>query len=421
MTAGDPEPRPMNRGGFLKLAGVGAGLLAAGPLASAAKAGTSIKVGVMVPTGSSYALMGPSLLDGLRLGFEEAGLRGTPITATLVSREVDGGYAYAGTTARELLDDGADVVVAGVSALVAERLGPLFARRRTPLVVANTGAHVVPTAARSPFVLHNSLLYWQASFAMGRWAARNLGRRAFVATSLHDAGYDSVYAFRRGFESAGGAVVGEGVSHADPASPELAALFAAARESRAGVVYGLYSGDAATEFVRGYAASGGRARLVVGSLAVEDYSLRRIGAAAAGVLSAASWTASAQGKLNRAFKQAFRNEYGRAPDPFAALGYDTALLVVEGMRRALGRGLRMQGLVEALRGASVNGPRGRLVVDAATNTVRGPIAIRRVRRVASGLANVAVTTVPPVRSRPKELSALTSARRSGYVNEYLCA
>jgi branched-chain amino acid transport system substrate-binding protein len=419
----DAEARTLDRRRLVKLAGAGAGIVAAGPLVSAAKAHAAsaipLKIGVLVPTGSSYSSMGQSLVDGLTLGFDEARSGASPVNATVVQREVERGFGGALSMSTALLDGGTDVVVAGISALVADRIGALFSARQASLVVADVGAHVVQPASRNPFVLHNSLLYWQASYAAGQWAAANLGTRAFIASGLSDSGYDTVYAFRRGFESAGGTVVGEAVTHAETSG--LADLFGAVRSSGANVLYGLYSGAHATEFVRGYAGSGGGAKLAAGNLALEDYLLSAIGTAAVGATSCASWTGTRATKANQSFTKAFKSRFGRAADPFAALGYDTAALVAEGARRATKSGLGLKRIVEVLGGISIDGPRGSLVVDAATNTVTGPLSIRQVKRTVSGLANVDVAQAPGVPTFPSALASLAAGPVAGYFNEYLCA
>jgi branched-chain amino acid transport system substrate-binding protein len=419
-----PVEGTMSRSRFVKAAAAG-GLVAAVPLASARSARsapiTPLKVGVLVPTASSYASMGRSLVDGLSLGFDDARTGSSAVNATFAQRDVERGYDGASAAATELLDGGADVVVAGVSALVADRLAPLFAERQASLVVADVGAHVVQPSARNANVLHNSLLLWQASFAAGQWAAATVGKSAFVAATVGDAGYDASFAFRRGFESRGGTIVGDAVTGAGASSPSLAEVMAAIRASGASVVYGLYSGARAAQFVQAYAASGAAATLVAGSLAVEDFLLSSIGNAAAGATSCASWTASRSTKANQTFGKRFKTRYGRSADPFAALGYDTAALVAEGARRATKRGLGLRRVIEALEGVSLDGPRGALVVDATTNTVTGPLWMRQVKRTVNGLANVDVAQAPSVSTFPSALSPLAADPRSGYLNEYLCA
>jgi branched-chain amino acid transport system substrate-binding protein len=414
----------MDRGRFVKLAGAGAGVAVAGSLANAgtARAASTIPldVAVIVPSESHYARLGESLLDGLAHGFAQARTIGGAIDANIVHKSIAGGYQGAVPVVEALLDDGPDVVVAAVSAPVAKRLAPLFAERRKPLIVANVGAHVVLPSERSPWVLHNSLLYWQASFVAGQYAGRGGGtnRKAFVSMAQADAGYDLAYAFKRGFESEGGTVVGHAVTHADARDNGLAAMVAAVRESGAQLVYGIYSGGHAVEFVQ--ATSGIGPDVLVGGFAVEDYLLPKIGGAGVGAISASSWTLSRKTKANEAFTSSFAAKFGRGADPFAALGYDTATLIVEGVHRAT-RGIGIRRLVEALGGASVESPRGRLTVDAATNTVTARLAVRGVDRSARGPVNVDLGFAQAIPAFPDALASLATEPRSGWVNEYLCA
>jgi branched-chain amino acid transport system substrate-binding protein len=414
--------RTLDRRRFVQLVGAGAGVAVAGPLVSTARAATGIalKVGVMLPTGSSYANMGNSLLDGLSMGFDNARSGATPVNATLVRRDVERGFGGARATAQALLDDGADVVVAGVSALTAAAIADVFSMRQSPLVVADVGAHVVQAAAKKAYVLQNSLLYWQASYSAGQWAAANVSKQAFIASSLCDSGYDTIYAFRRGFEAAGGVVVGDAVTHSDPADAALAELLAAVRRSGAGLLYALYSGAEAIELVQAYAGAGLNARLLTGSLAVEDHSLAATGGAAVGITNFASWTASRGTNTNQTFTKAFKTRTGRAADPFAALGYDTAAFVAEGARRATKQGLGLRRLIDALAGVSLHTTRGTLTVDAKANTVTGPLWVRQVKRTTNGLANVDVSQAPAVAAVPSALSPLADGPIAGYVNEYLC-
>ena len=362
--------------------------------------------------------MGDSLVRGLELALDASGL-----DASLVVRSVAGGHAGAYTEAAALLESDVDLIVAGVSAPVADFVAPLAREQRTPLIVANVGAHAVAPQPRDGYVLHNSLLFWQSSFAAGAWAARTLGRRAVLASSRADAGYDALYAFRRAFESAGGTVAASFVTETGAPDGDLAELFDAVRRSRPSVVYASYSGREAVEFVRAYAAAGLRrhAPLVCTPFATEDHQLAALGGAAVGVRSVASWTASARTPAGVELARGFRAATGRPADAFAALGYDTGLLVAAGLVRAAKLRLGRRRLVEALAGASVEGPRGRLRVDGRTSSVRGPLTLRTVRRTPTRLANVELRRLPAVSAAPRALGPILTGESSRYVNEYLCA
>jgi ABC-type branched-subunit amino acid transport system substrate-binding protein len=406
----------MNRRRFLTLAGLGAA-------ASAVPIGVGVKklvfdrhgmdVGVLAAPAGGHPDVGRRLLHGLRLGFADAPGDTTPIVPRLITRPVVKGYGGAWTSAQALLEEErVDLVVARVTAPTARHLAPLFEDRQVPLVVANMGAHVVRPRERHGQVLHSSLGYWQASFAFGRWAARNLGPRGYVAASIVDAGYDTLYAFRRGLESAGGTVVRTKVTGVRPSRGELTSMFRSIGRSRPDFVYAMYSGDAAADFVSAYRRSSvNRLPLAGTAFLVDDGVVRKVGSAARGVLTASSWspadrTGSARGRAG-------------ATDPSSVLGYEAARLIAVGARRANELGTGTSGIVPALSGRAVDGLRGRLLVDAASNVVLPPLSIREVGSFRGGFAALPIEPAGDVPAFPAELSAMDGGLFSGWVNEYL--
>ncbi|HEX9375500.1 MAG TPA: ABC transporter substrate-binding protein [Actinomycetota bacterium] len=418
------ERLTISRRRFLQAAGAGAGAAAMGPvlLADRAFASTSLslRVGVMAPSGGEYTSAGANLLEGIRLRLAQVHKQvGSSVTAV----EVPLGFGGADGAAEQLLSGGVDVVIAGITAPVAGQVASTFEQQRVPLIVANLGAHAVRQSARSPYVLHHGLHYWQSSFSFGSWAASHLGSRAFVAAPLADTGYDTVYAFRRGLESAGGQVVGTFVTETSDDDSTLRSLFAAASAASPDFVYALFSGSRAARFVRGYASSalGGRVPLTGGGLMVDDYLLSQIGSAAFGVRNALPWVRTASDAAAVAFRKAFRRRAGREPDAFALIGYEAAMLAVTGAQAARQQGKPSKELISALAGADVAAPRGTLTVDGGSNTVRSGVQIRTVRSVNGSLANVSLERVAALAAFPGELSSLDTAMSSGYLNEYLHA
>ena len=253
--------KAFTRRGLVQVAGAGA----AGVLVSKAQALTflngrvgSLKAGVLLASGGSYDRMGDSSLDGFRMAMDEQG-----VSATVVTRPVAKGCEGVYEQTSELLAAGVDVVVGNVTVPVARLLTPLFAQKKKPLVVANAGGHVPLPGDRSAYVVHTP--DWQSGFALGKWAAGKLGRKGFIAASLADSGYDAVYAFRRGFESARGTIADTDVTHVDPGSPRLTELFSAIRAASPSFVYALYTGPVGADFVKSYASSGLSTPLIGGA------------------------------------------------------------------------------------------------------------------------------------------------------------
>jgi len=216
-----------------------------------------------------------------------------------------------------------------------------------------------------------------------------------VLTSLQDAGYDSIYAFRRGLGSAGGRVA-ETIVTGGGETESLVQRLRSLTE-RPTVAYVAASGAQAAKIIRAYRASGLRAPLLASAFAVEDYLLPSLGAAALGIRSCASWATAVR---DREFKAAFHARSGRSPDAFAVLGYETALLLAAG-----------------LHSRRVHGLRGTLSVDPRTNAVVGPLYLRKARRA----GNAVVGRAPAVGAFPRALGPIADETTSGYLNEYLCA
>lgn len=353
------------------VAGGGTAVVLAGVPALAATT-TALSVGVLTPANTSRPDSGQSLLDGLTAGFADAG-----VAVTLTDRPVAFGFAGAAAAASELAAAGAQVVVASVSTSAARRVAAACAEAGVGLVVANVGAQLVDEPL--PGAVQTSLQHWQSSLRMGEWAAGRLGRRLFSIVAAPDAGYDTVFAVRRGFTSAGGRFLGLELTHgAETVTVEQAAR--AAKRSGADVVAISATGRRAEQILRACRAAGLRAEIVLDALAADT-----LGRTARGTYSVAPWAPGT--------------------DAFTALGHDAALLVAEGQKRLAGRG--WDRLADALAGRKV----GDLVVDRRLRTVSKPFVVRRGASV--------VATRPAVRGVPASMRVIDPDRVAGYANEYL--
>lgn len=159
-----------------------------------------LELGVVLPRSAAYVHLSESILAGLRLYFAQHSGR----SIALRTRELAPGSGAIGAAAEQLQASGPlDFLIGMVTPAVAAQLHERLVSSGTVFVNATVGANVPREIDRSAHVLHSSLAHWEASWALGRWAAQHLGRRGIVATSLYDSGYDALYAFRRGFEGGG--------------------------------------------------------------------------------------------------------------------------------------------------------------------------------------------------------------------------
>jgi len=139
-----------------------------------------------------------------------------------------------------------------------------------------------------------------------------------------------------------------------------------------------------------------------------------LGSTAVGVRSGFSWSPALVTRANHSFIKAYRTRAGRKPDAFAVLGYDAASMLAAGLARAGST----RGMIQALDGATVASPRGKLTVD--SGTVLMPLSLRQVRSVNGKLVNAVVGDLEAVPALPSTMGSLAAARPSGFFNEVLC-
>jgi branched-chain amino acid transport system substrate-binding protein len=436
-----PGNAHISRRTFLRHFGAAAGALAAGHLISACSnspAATqapnqdqvaeatlatnligrqdTLRVGLLLPQSQIYPVAGGNFRTGMDLFLAQRSGAARPIT--LMAQEYGTTPSAALEQAGEwITNDRVDLIVGSLSSGTAATLHPLLHERQMPLLVSNIGANLTRDDRNSPYIIRNSFSYWQSSWALGRWAAGNLGKQAFVASSFYDSGYDSLYAFQLGFESAGGAITSTKITHLPAETGELETLMVAIQQAQPDLVFAAYSGAQASDFVRTYSQAGLATRIpLLGSAFLVDESLlSQQGQAALGIRTALPWARTLNLPANQAFTSAFQNFSGRPSDPFAVLGYDTAQLI----SIAAGAAGNTEQLRQALASTAFESPRGTLRMDTVLQEIRTPLYLREIRAGAGGLSNTVIDELPSVPTSDTQLAALRASIKTGWSNGYL--
>jgi branched-chain amino acid transport system substrate-binding protein len=312
-----------------------------------------------------------------------------------------------------------DLLVGIVSPNVAASLSPLLEASRRLLVSATLGENVPRAAERNASIFYHTLGLWQSNWALGRWAASNLGSRALVASAFWDSGYDALYAFQMGFEGAGGEIVATEITHRPEDRDGVSRVIASTRETRPDFVFASHYGQNAVELLTAYYQSGlsGVVPLAGTAYLTDTPVLAATGSAALGVRTGFAWSLALSTPENAAFIRAHESETGTLPDGLALLGYETACLVFEALDRAGGKG---DSLNEALSSARFAGPRGDVAMDGLTHSTSGPLYLREVRLEGGALANAVAGELSSSAEQDPEVSALISTEKTGWLNPYLC-
>jgi branched-chain amino acid transport system substrate-binding protein len=367
-----------------------------------------------MPQSSVYPQLGASFLAGMNLYFSESGRNNIKV----VSTEVGACCGKAAPQTRALLkSEKLDLMVGLVNPSIAASISHLLEAAKLPFIAAGLGENLARTYEASPYIFHHTLGMWEANYALGKWAATAMGRKAVVASSFYDSGYDTLHAFRMGFEAGGGQVLATHVTHGPTSDNGLSALVAGIRQSKPDVVFASYYGQAAVDLLNAYARAGlSRSVPLLGTAFLVDQAVvKSVGSAAAGVTTSLPWAASLEIAENRAFVTAYQNKTGKSPDAFVALGYETAGLIASAIDRAAGGSLR-----DALAAASFTGPRGVVAMNATTQSTVGAHYLQQARQQGINVRTAVLAGLPAATEQDGQVAELRNSIKTGWMSSYLC-
>jgi branched-chain amino acid transport system substrate-binding protein len=376
----------------------------------------ALRIGLVVPELPHTPLLMQHLQEGFQLGLDSqqtTSLAGANIELT--TRQY-GSPGAAHQQLRELIQrEQVDLLSGFVSRNHLRGLHADLEATGTPLIVSDIGANLISADQQHPLITRNTLGYWQSALALGDWAAQNLGKRAVIAASFYESGYDTLHAFQAGFESAGGQILATIVSDSPMRSNHNpAAAIAEISQLQPDLIFAAYSGDAAVQFIRAYGASPlvGTVPLIGSDMLVRDAALAE--PAAVGIRSAAPWAANVLNSQQQAFLAAYRLRTGRAADPLALLGYETAQLIAAAYQQAG----HAAGIGAALPNSTIQSPRGLLAFEKEYLETTSPIYLREVVAGTGGQHQV-LANLPAVSPQDGRVTRLRAQQRSGWINAYL--
>jgi len=402
------------------------GIVAAGSVAAAGKATGAVmgsaqrpvKVGVLLPGSKIYPDMTKNLENGARTWLDtikpESGTRPVELVIEHIDHKISTAVDRSGVL---LTRHKVDMVVAFVGYHAARSLWPVFQDTNVPLITADAGANYHTNNPEGVF--HHSLHYWKGAYALGQWAAANLGNRGVINTSFYESGYDTITAFRKGFETAGGEVLETHVTDAPPNFDAVTPPVEEIEKLAPDFVYASYGDPDAITYVHAYHASGLAAKVPLigpGFLAGET-SLGAQADTAEGIHTAFAWAPMLENPKNVAFMKEYVTRCGMQADGFALLGYETMQLVTTALQHSGGDLWDRKAFSRVLAGVKIESPRGTIAMNPDTRVTSGNVYLRRVQ----GRQNMVLTTLTVSETELAEMIAGLDPLRSGWINTYMCA
>ena len=383
-------------------------LLAALVIANPALA-RDIKVGMVLPLSGGGAQFGDQIEKGAMLYYNlhKAELGGDTLTVIKRDSKNPGGAVSKAATQELIVREKVDILTGYVYSPNAISIAPLVTKSDTPVVIMNAGTAWIPNL--SPNLARVSFTMWQAGFIMGEYAATKMGcATAISGYTNYPPGKDSVAAFKRGFEGAGGKVIDEIPMGGPREVPDFTPFFQRTKDAKPNCFYVFApAGNHATAIVNTFAQLGMKEAgitLVGPGDITQDTKLQAMGDAAVGLRTMHHYSADYQSPENKAFVAAWKAAYGAdsTPDFMGVQGYDGMAAIFHIIKTVPGK-ITGTAAMAALKGWQFNSPRGPIMIDPETRDIVQDISLHEVTKQGDRLMIQVHERYPAVKDKCKEL------------------
>ncbi|MBC7583776.1 MAG: ABC transporter substrate-binding protein [Tardiphaga sp.] len=349
-----------------------------------------IKVGVIGTMSGPYALFGANYKMGIDAYVAEHGNKVGNHTVEFIYRDEEGpNPAKSKALAQELIVKDKVQYLAGIYFTPnAMAVAPLLEESKTPLVVLNAATSSI--VEKSPYIVRTSFTMWQNTVPAANVAYKNGSRKAAIAVSDYGPGIDAEAAFKKTFETDGGAVV-EAIRipmNTTDFSPIMQRIKAAGADT---IFCFLPSGPPTFGFFKAYIDNGLKAdgvKLMSTGDIVTEIDLPSIGDSALGVLSTYHYAVSHESPENKQFLASIVKNGGKVEDVAmtGVAAYDGARVIYEMIKATDGK-RDPDKAIAAVKGMKWVSPRGPVSIDPDTRHIRQNVYLRTVVKENGKLIN----------------------------------
>ena len=371
----------------------------------------TIKIGVVLPFSGANADLGHQIDKAFDLYVKLHANDIAPHKVELVKRdEGPPTGAQAKTVATELITNDKVPILAGfVFSPSAIALAPVVTQAKVPMVIANAGTAWITNL--SPYIVRLSFSMWHPAFPMGAYAFDKIGcKTAAMAYTDFPPGKDSTEAFKTGFEKAGGKITGATPMGSPVQVPDFTPFFQKIKDAHPDCMYVFIpSGAHATGVMKAYGELGMRKagiKLIGPMDLIPDNKLQDMGDAAIGTIVMGHYAVDLDSAGNKTFNEEWHKAYGKDsyPDFMSAAGWDTMHAIFDTIKKLNGDVSDGAKVVDAMKGWSADGPRGKVMIDPATrDIVQDEHAMEVYRKPDGKLGERILGTTKAVKDECKEL------------------
>jgi branched-chain amino acid transport system substrate-binding protein len=380
----------------------GALIFAAPALATVAQAQGTIKIGVLLPYSGQFADAATQMDDGIKLYLKEHGDKLDGMKVEVIRKDVGGiNPAAAKRLAQELVTrDNIDVLAGFALTPNALAAADVSAEAKKFMVVMNAATAIITT--KSPYMTRTSLTVPQLTQTLGTWAEKHGLKDVYTLVTDYGPGIDAEGGFVKGFKGAGGNIVGS--VRMAVQNPDFTAYVQRAKDLNPQGIFVMIPGGAQpAAFGKALAQVGidPKKTEVMGQLEIADeHALAAMGDIAIGIITCGHYDTNHQSKLNEEFVKYYNADFHRNPDFFSVGAYDGMHAIDIALKKSGGK-TDGESLINAVKGASWESPRGPISIDPETRDIIQTVYIRKVEKVDGHLGNVEIAAIPNVKDPVK--------------------
>lgn len=371
------------------------------PREAPAQAPVPLKIGVIMSFSGPGASLGRSVNASLDtwLSMHHNTIGGRP--AVLIKRD----DAHAPETARRLaqeliVQEKIDVLVGGSSTPEAVAMGEVSTQAKIPYFIINATSPGI--MGKAPYAIRTSYLTPDFGPPLARWLVRNKIKTVYAVVADYSSGADTLSALTSAMADAGGKVTGSVAVPLD--TTDFSAYLLRAKDAKPDAVFGFVGGGPSSiNIVKQFATNGLKStmKLIGTADLISEELMSAEGPDALDVVTASNYTVDHNSKLNNAYvrlyKQLIPNPTPQdAPSFIAVQAFDALTLIDRGVAGQKGA-IDAAKTIDAIRGVTIESPRGPISIDAQTREVRENMYIRRTQLVNGKFANIEIASYPPTK------------------------
>lgn len=380
-----------------------------------------VKIGVILPRANQHSAYPDSFLKGLRLGIGSG--KTNTVKTELITESINNGTTLPAQAAvhRLIKENNVDLITGLLSNEVAGRIGKILKDEEVPALISNAGENfMLPEVRRNPFLFFNTLNLFQASFEAGKYMVSKHGKNVCIVTTLADSGYDTLFAFRKGVEIAGGSINDTFVFRHNRDNFWDNTINTIKHRNPDGI-FVLLNGKSADLFLGKIRSHGLHIPMITTSFAADDNRIKHLGESINGTEHFSSWNQGLKTQANKKFIHAYQTVYHCLPDQFGFLGYQSGLLLRNSVNLCAGPplGIALRNALEACR---IQSPTGTVSVNKQSGLVKSSVFLCQSRSSNFNLPeNIVLHEFSPDDNLTEIFSLLETGLHSGFINPYLFA